>query len=74
MKVMDAARRLALVALAAIGWIWNAPVHAQGAATYPDKPIVIVVAYAAGGSADQRAREVGQELSLILGKPFVIDN
>jgi tripartite-type tricarboxylate transporter receptor subunit TctC len=74
MKIVDAARRLALLALASIGWIGSAPLHAQGAATYPDKPIVIVVAYAAGGSADQRARQLGQELTRILGKPIVIDN
>ncbi len=41
---------------------------------YPNKPIRIVVAYPAAGSTDVIARLFGQELSVKLGQPVVIDN
>ena len=44
------------------------------AAAYPDKPIRLVVGFAAGGPADTIARLVGDELSRGLGKPIVIEN
>ena len=48
---------------------------AQDAAKdYPNKPIVLIVPYAAGGSSDTRARQVGQKISQYLGKPVVVDN
>jgi tripartite-type tricarboxylate transporter receptor subunit TctC len=46
------------------------PVHAA----YPDKPVRLVVAYPAGGSADLIARVIGQKLADTLQQPFVIDN
>jgi len=48
---------------------------AQDAAKdYPSKPIFLIVPYAPGGSSDTRARQVGQKLSQILGKPVLVDN
>jgi tripartite-type tricarboxylate transporter receptor subunit TctC len=41
---------------------------------YPDKPVRLVVPYAAGGSTDVIARALGQKLSEIWGQPVVIDN
>ena len=41
---------------------------------YPDKPIRMIVPYAAGGAADITARIVGQKMSEGLGVPVVIDN
>ncbi len=43
-------------------------------ATYPDKPVKVIVALAAGGSVDAVARQVGQKLGAALGHPFVVDN
>ena len=43
-------------------------------AKYPDKPVKIIVALAAGGSVDMIARTLGQKLNTSLGQAFVIDN
>ena len=45
-----------------------------GARDYPDKPVRVIVAFAAGGFADSAARLICQKLSEQLGQNFVIDN
>lgn len=47
---------------AASGWAW------------PDRPLTLVVGYAAGGATDALARLTAQKLSEILGKPVVVEN
>lgn len=47
---------------------------AHAADAYPSKPIRMVVAFAAGGSADINARIVGQQLGKELGGTVVVDN
>ncbi len=44
------------------------------AADYPDRPIRIIVPFAAGGPTDILARLFGQSMSQILGQQFVIEN
>lgn len=44
---------------------------AQG---YPSRPIRMIVPFPPGTATDSAARMVGQQLSLALGQPFVIDN
>jgi tripartite-type tricarboxylate transporter receptor subunit TctC len=44
------------------------------AAEYPDRPITLIVPYAAGGSSDVLGRLLGERLSKSLGQPIVIDN
>ena len=46
-------------------------IHAQ---IYPDKPVRVIVAYAAGGNADILARIISQKLAEALGQQFVVDN
>ena len=46
-------------------------VHAQG---YPSKPVRMLVAFPAGGSADIVARVLGQRLTESVGQNFIIDN
>lgn len=47
------------------------PVAAQN---YPDKPITLVVPYAAGGPSDTIARLVGQSISTTLGQTVLVEN
>ena len=63
----------AAVALAVIAGF--APAQAQDdAANYPNKPIRVIVPFAAGGGNDIFARLVGNKLSEILGQQLVIEN
>ena len=45
-----------------------------GAQNFPNKPVHIIVGYAAGGPTDVLARVIGQELAPPLGQPVVIEN
>ncbi|MGE4244175.1 Bug family tripartite tricarboxylate transporter substrate binding protein [Ramlibacter sp.] len=48
--------------------------HAQTAATFPTKPIHIVVPFAAGTTTDQAARYVGQKMSEQYKQPVIVEN
>ena len=41
---------------------------------YPNKPISFIVPYAAGGGADSRSRQIGQQLSQLLKTPVIVEN
>ncbi|MEO3388435.1 tripartite tricarboxylate transporter substrate binding protein [Mesorhizobium sp. CAU 1741] len=44
------------------------------AANFPDRPVTLMVGYAAGGPSDALARIVGQRLSELWGQPVVVEN
>jgi len=44
------------------------------AQSFPNKPIKLVVPYAAGGAMDAAGRIVATELTKVLGQPVVVDN
>ncbi|NUT15600.1 MAG: ABC transporter substrate-binding protein, partial [Cupriavidus sp.] len=58
----------ALFAMALLGLASSA--HAA----YPERPIKLIVPYAAGGTTDIIARIVGTRLGPVLGQPVVIEN
>ena len=41
---------------------------------YPTKPITFIVPYGAGGGADSRSRQIGQQLSILLKTPVIVEN
>jgi tripartite-type tricarboxylate transporter receptor subunit TctC len=51
-----------------------AQAQADSAANYPNRPVRVVVPFAAGGGNDLFARLVGQRLGEILKQPIVIEN
>jgi tripartite-type tricarboxylate transporter receptor subunit TctC len=64
-------RRAALAASAAIAFAAT-PSWAQS--TWPNKPVRIVVPFAAGGTTDILARAIAPELSKAFGQQFIVDN
>jgi tripartite-type tricarboxylate transporter receptor subunit TctC len=60
--------KLTLAAVIALGG------SALAAEPYPDRPITLIVPYAAGGSSDVLARLLSERLSKSLGQQLVVDN
>lgn len=48
--------------------------NAQPASDFPNKPVTLLVGYAAGGPSDALARIVGQKLSELWKQPVVVEN
>jgi tripartite-type tricarboxylate transporter receptor subunit TctC len=44
------------------------------AQTYPNKPIRVIVPYAAGGTSDILARQIGPKLTESFGQPVIVEN
>jgi tripartite-type tricarboxylate transporter receptor subunit TctC len=61
-----------LAALMLLGTIGATPV--ARAQTWPTKPIKLIAVFPAGGSVDQVARVLAQQLSEQTGQPVVVDN
>ncbi len=63
----------AFVLSMATSWIFSVPA-AFAQATYPVKPIRILIPFPAGGAADTIGRTIGEQLSAQMGQPVVVDN
>ena len=74
---MSFSRRTFVAALAAVGasGLRSSRAAAQELAKdWPDRPIRLIVPFAAGGNADINGRIVGDILSKALGQPVVVEN
>ena len=60
-----------VAALLAVALFAALPAQAQ---QYPNKPIRIVVPYAAGGTSDILARQIGPKVTEALGQPVIVEN
>ena len=71
-------RRLgrALLAFAVLGFACHVPASAQAdpARGYPDRPITLLIPFAAGGATDVLARLVAEKLRERLGQPVIVVN
>ncbi len=68
------AHRCVATALAVALGAAGAAVHAQDAASYPNKPVKIIVPFAPGGGSDFMGRLLAKQLSEKFGQPFIVDN
>lgn len=71
---MHTTRRTAagfVIATTALLGTFAGPAHAQA---WPQKPIKMIVPYAAGGPADSLARMLASKMQTALGQPVVVDN
>lgn len=62
-------KRRALLALPLL-----AAIRPAAAAAFPERPLRLVVPYAAGGNSDAVARIIAQPMSEILGQPVIVEN
>lgn len=60
-----------MLAAAGIACTWGGPAQC---ATYPDKPIRLIVPFGPGGPADALSRLIGKKLTESMGQSVVIDN
>lgn len=65
--------RRTVLSLALLG-IGSMTAHAQTAASYPNRPVKLIVAFAAGGPIDLASRIVAEQLTHKLGQPVVVEN
>lgn len=61
-----------LMSVLALGW--PATALAQTQAAYPNRPISMVVNFAAGGATDLVARALADQMRDVLGQPVVVEN
>ena len=67
-------RRFVLHAVAMAAGLTSAAAPALAQHAWPERPIRIIVPYAAGQGADVLTRLVAQELQKTLGQPIVVEN
>jgi tripartite-type tricarboxylate transporter receptor subunit TctC len=66
--------RAVRIAAVVVAVLWAAVANAQDAATWPARPIRIVVPFPAGGAADAVPRIIGERLSSRWSQPVIVEN
>ncbi|MCT9127555.1 Bug family tripartite tricarboxylate transporter substrate binding protein [Cupriavidus gilardii] len=74
MKRHSPARRALLAAMAVLCGAAVPAMSASAAATFPSKPIRLIVPFTPGGTTDILARLVAQKAGETLGQPMVVEN
>ncbi|VFR45621.1 Tricarboxylate transport protein TctC [plant metagenome] len=63
-------KRMILAPVLALASLAGAAAHAA----YPEKPVTLIVPWAAGGSTDILARLLSEHLTQSMGQPFIVEN
>jgi tripartite-type tricarboxylate transporter receptor subunit TctC len=72
--MLSARRCVTFTAIVLAAWVYGSPVGAQQAtASYPSKPVKIVMPLGPGNSLEIPLRMVAEKLTSALGQPFVIE-
>jgi len=66
--------RTKIAQVCAAVWFLFGSVTAASAQDFPNKPVTMIVPFAAGGAGDILARSLGARLEPIWGKPLVVEN
>jgi tripartite-type tricarboxylate transporter receptor subunit TctC len=78
MKIRDLTRLLLSIPLAALviaaAYVQGASAQEDAAKNFPNKPIRLIVGFAAGGGNDILARLIGQKMAEGLGQSVIIEN
>jgi tripartite-type tricarboxylate transporter receptor subunit TctC len=67
-------RRIAAVLLVASALIGAGATSVAADEDYPNRPIRVVVPFSAGGTIDVIARSVSEQLTIQMGRPWIVDN
>jgi tripartite-type tricarboxylate transporter receptor subunit TctC len=73
-KIRPISARISIATVTCVGILMVASGSAQAEPDYPDRPIKIVVPFAAGGSTDLVARSMAEGLGKLWRKPVVVEN
>jgi tripartite-type tricarboxylate transporter receptor subunit TctC len=71
---MEKLLRFSMIRRAILGFAVAAACAAPALAAYPERPVRVLVGFAAGGTTDVAARLIASELAKTLGQSFVVEN